>query len=115
MNTINVLGTDYNILYKDSKDDSYLDGKYAYCNFLTKEIVVRTNIDELTEEEIEIRHKRTLRHETLHAYLYESGLDTESEWARNEEMIDFFAIQFEKIYKTYDKNGMLELKRKVIG
>ena len=108
--SVNVLGTEYKVLYKESKEDSILDDKYAYCNFLKKEIVIRTNLDELTEEEMQIRNKRTLRHELLHAYLYESGLDLESEWARNEEMIDYFSIQFEKIYKTYGQVGVLEEK-----
>lgn len=112
--TVNILGTEYKIIYKDSKDDSILDDKQAYTNFLTKEIVMRTNLDELTESEQAIRDKRTLRHEILHAYLYESGLDLESSWAREEEMIDFFAIQFEKIHKTYKNIGALENKERCI-
>ncbi len=43
------------------------------------------------------------RHEIIHAFLSESGLKSCSSWATNEEMIDFFAIQFPKIVKVMDK------------
>jgi len=53
-----------------------------------------------------------VRHEIIHAYLYESGLDSSSNeidsWARNEEMVDWFAIQSPKIFKTFEKVGVLD-------
>lgn len=33
-------------------------------------------------------------------FLFESGLGDNCKWARNEEMVDFFAIQFPKIVKV---------------
>ena len=52
--------------------------------------------------------KQTLRHEIVHAYLYESGLGENSNgsripWARNEEIIDWFARQGQKIHKTWEE------------
>ena len=56
-------------------------------------------------------YKLFLRHEIVHAYLYESGLRENSEkqyaWADNEEMVDWFAIQGPKIFKTYKELGVL--------
>ena len=52
-------------------------------------------------ENVEELEKKVLRHEIIHAYLGESGLRGSSGWAENEEMVDWFAIQSSKIYKTY--------------
>ena len=47
----------------------------------------------------------TITHEIIHCYLEESGLGDNSGvynygWAVNEEMVDWFAIQWPKIAKT---------------
>ena len=56
-------------------------------------------------EEQSVDQKRVLRHEILHAFLFESGLADSSNsadaWAVNEEMVDWFARQSPKIYKVY--------------
>ena len=54
-------------------------------------------------ENVEELEKKVLRHEIIHAYLGESGLRSSSEWAENEEMVDWFAIQFPKILKTFSE------------
>ena len=50
--------------------------------------------------------KHVLRHELIHAFLFESGLDQNSNlcesWAINEEMVDWMAIQMPKIMNIYD-------------
>lgn len=46
---------------------------------------------------------KVTRHEIIHAFLEESGLADNSEWARNEEMIDWFAIQLPKIANVCEK------------
>jgi uncharacterized membrane protein len=52
-----------------------------------------------------VDQKRILRHEIIHAFLFESGLADDSNsadaWAVNEEMVDWFARQAPKIYKVY--------------
>jgi hypothetical protein len=49
--------------------------------------------------------RRVVRHEIVHAFLMESGLDESSNpadaWATNEEMVDWFARQGPKIYKAW--------------
>lgn len=51
--------------------------------------------------------KATLRHEIIHAFLFESGLQTcaftiEGPWAENEEMIDWFANMIPKMKVIMD-------------
>ena len=84
---------------------------------LDKEIVVngyRFRILSLGNKTIgKVRaEKNTLRHELLHAYLAESGLaanalSSYTAWAENEEMVDWFAIQSPKIFKTFKEVGCL--------
>lgn len=50
--------------------------------------------------------KKTIRHEIIHAFLNESGLtdcalQPRGSWARNEEMVDWFAIQGPKIVQAW--------------
>ena len=54
-----------------------------------------------TWKELEHYKKRTIRHEITHAILFESGLDHNTEWARNEEIVDFIAIQFPKLLEIF--------------
>ena len=57
------------------------------------------------------QHK-VIRHEIVHAFLYESGLDVNSlsggAWAKNEEMVDWMAIQIPKILKAFQEAGIAE-------
>ena len=52
-----------------------------------------------------INQKRVLRHELIHAYLFESGLGDSSNscdaWAVNEEMVDWFARNIPKMIETF--------------
>lgn len=100
---INILGTVYTISIKSPEEDTYLDGIYGYCDFMTKSIVLR-ELDEFKSDmkAMKSQYETNLRHEIMHAFLYESGLDSSSidGWARNEEMIDYMAIQLPKIFKV---------------
>lgn len=50
---------------------------------------------------MDIYEKRTIRHEIVHAILFESGLDHNADWPRNEEIIDWIAIQFPKLLEIF--------------
>lgn len=55
--------------------------------------------------------KRVLRHEIIHAFFNESGLSDDSNnvtaWAKNEEMVDWFAIQSPKVFKVFQELDIL--------
>jgi hypothetical protein len=62
------------------------------------------------KEVIARRERETIRHEIVHAFLNESGLGwnalpNERAWAKNEEMVDWIAIQFPKIAKVFRELG----------
>lgn len=116
--TLNILGTPYAVEVK--KYDEYPDFKRrgidGCCDALTHKIVIcdmRTwPVDDDNNwpdepEEVHAEHeKRTLRHEIVHAFFNESGLQDCSAnyagpWAHFEEMIDWWAIQGPKVYQAW--------------
>lgn len=100
--TVNVLGTDYRLLIADKSTDAKLENMDGYCDTSVKKCVVETMQDDSIEakENLVGYQNSVARHELIHAFLYESGLDMCS-WATNEEMVDWLAIQFPKMYKAF--------------
>lgn len=117
--TLNILGTDYTVEYRKYQEDPYFSKRNlsGYCAHQLHLIVIglmRTFPDfeeESCEMILSIEHE-TLRHEIVHAFLYESGLDSSSSevngsWARSEEIVDWFALQGPKIFKVWEEAGAL--------
>lgn len=116
---VNILGAEYSIETHKVSDDSYLEkNKLAgYCGEESKLIVIADMTEEkyfsdMDEKEQEAYRKRTLRHEIMHAFLNEGGLSDSSNqyggaWAKNEEMVDWFAIQSPKIFAVYQSLDIL--------
>lgn len=116
---IDILGTEYRIEIHKVSEDSYMEkkGLAGYCEEENKLIVVADMSEEkyfvgMDEKAQETYRKKTLRHEIMHAFLNESGLSDSSNrfdgaWAKNEEMVDWLAIQTPKIYKTFQKLNII--------
>ena len=100
---VNILGTDYEVIINaNSKDYPKLKKCDGYADFSIKRIVVADfEKDESTVEDLDWYKKKVLRHELIHAYIHESGLAENCDWARDEVLTDWIAIQFEKMYKTF--------------
>lgn len=111
--TVNVMGTDYEMVFvpEDSPcfEDKECDG---YIDVTTKRIIIaifepdKTSVANLYEYQ-----KSIMRHEIIHAFLYECGLWGNSNgceyWALNEEMVDWFALQHKKLHAVFEKAGAL--------
>lgn len=100
---INVLGVVYTISTDvTEKDSPIIKNADGVCDFSTKEIFIAPmNQDDDSYQAMEHYEKRTIRHEIIHAILFESGLDHNTEWARNEEIVDWIAIQFPKLLDIF--------------
>ena len=110
---ISILGTFYTVLIKKYDEDKTFEEMSigGYCDGNAKEIVVcdyhtLKGWENAPERSIIQAQRETLRHEIVHAFFNESGLKSSSNcyedaWAKNEEMIDWIAIQGEKIYKAW--------------
>lgn len=110
---IDILGTKYDITFKNYEDDSAFEKRaiMGYCNTQNKLIVI-CNMQTYPGYENELDStisplmKSCIRHEITHAFLSESGLQSSSlsyggAWADNEEMVDWIANQGVKIYNTW--------------
>lgn len=115
---INILGTPYEIIVKRYDDEESFKRRniYGFCDGYAKEIVIcdASSYPEWEHESAETLipyQKITLRHEIIHAFLFESGLAQNSgdadAWAMNEEMVDWFARQGLKIYAAWREAGAL--------
>lgn len=111
----NILGVEYRVYFDTIKENDMLQNHDGYGDLYSKEIYVRRHTKDdydydpvmtLPDESLEILEMKTLRHELIHAFMFESGLHVNSKqvesWATNEEMIDWFAIQMPKIIKAYE-------------
>lgn len=111
--TVNIQGATYKIEYVSAKDDPIIATQGdAYCDWTTKRIVLQ-DPKEFNGDlgNPKAYWKKVLRHEIIHAFVYESGLMDNScssnSWATNEEMVDWFAIIASKIIKVWKEVGCL--------
>lgn len=103
---IHVLGQEYEVILRKREDDPKLEEANGYFEPYTKRIVLDDFAPETMTVEAPERFKaKVLRHEIVHAFLEESGLGECSEWARNEELVDWIARQGEKIYAAWREAG----------
>lgn len=104
---VNILGQDYKIFFRSKARDPYLAEALGYTDFYTKEIVIADDLESYGATNDANRNKlinnHTIRHELVHAYFFESGLDGSSEYARNEELVDWIAIQLPKMFKSMEE------------
>ena len=110
---VSILGTDYEIIKKRYDEDTAFArlGINGYCDARLHEIVIcdmatYEGWEHETEPFIESTEKATLRHEIVHAFFNESGLQESANtydggWSQNEEMVDWFALQGPKIFEAW--------------
>lgn len=102
MSKINILGQEYEVKIQNEEENPKFKKADGVCEFYSKEIIVcDVQEDEETFNNMQEYRNKVLRHEIIHAFIHESGLDVMSDWARNEEMVDFFAYQIPKIAKLF--------------
>lgn len=100
--SVNVLGTEYSINYATAEEDKDLEKLSGYCMTSQKRIVIEKKKEEPYIE------KWILRHEIIHAFLHESGLEKEASWADDEELlVDWIALQFPKMLKAFQDSQAL--------
>lgn len=103
---VNILGQDYKIFFRNKASDPYLAEALGYTDFYTKEIIIADDLESYGATNDATRNKlinnHTIRHELVHAYFFESGLDGSSDYARNEELVDWIAIQLPKMFKSME-------------
>ena len=109
--TVSVLGEEYTIHYLNPEDDATLNHCQGYTDESTRKIVVRRDLadhdDPMNVSDWSAIRKATTRHEIVHAFFFESGLGCESDYAQNEELVDWIARQGPKLYRAWAEAGAL--------
>lgn len=103
-NQVSILGCNWDIHESDEIQESRLVGADGFCDDSAKEIFVDSlaRVDKSrAKKNLESYKKKVLRHEITHAFLYESGLAECSDWATNEEIVDWIARQGLKLYEAW--------------
>lgn len=112
---VNILGSEWNVKFGNEKEYPNLTNVDGYTDLSIRKIVV----DDMeasqgqigAKADLESYQKQVVRHEIIHAFLLESGLDSNSNsadsWAVNEEMVDWFAIQSPKIFKAFNEYDLM--------
>lgn len=103
-----ILGTVYTIYTTvEESEKPAMKEADGITDFTTKEIfIAKFDYDDpMSLQKLEHYEKRAIRHEIVHAVLFESGLDGNSKWARDEEIVDWIAIQFPKLLDVFKKIG----------
>ena len=104
--TIDILGAKYKLYFKKVKEDKTLKGLNGYCDYEMKIIVVSKK---LTEKHFTLA-KKTIVHEIIHAFIYESGIINYPDivsWTRSEQCVDFFAMHYTKMFNLYKELDLI--------
>lgn len=106
VDSVSILGTPYKII-REKFGNEDIDGETDYTSH---QIRIRTdNINKLVD--FDVLMKKQLRHEIIHAFMAESGLQANFEHYRqfghDETTVDWFAIQFPKILEAFKQVGAL--------
>jgi hypothetical protein len=103
---INILGAAYTLTITSKSQDVRLKDADGICDETVKELLVDSYADSegdpTCKKNLAVQIRKNKRHEIIHAFLFESGLAENSSWAQNEEMVDFFAIQFPKLVEAFE-------------
>ena len=108
---VNILGSEWSVKFGNEEVYPNLTNVDGYTDLSIREIVVddmKASQGQIgAKADLESYQKQVVRHEIIHAFLLESGLDSNStntnNWAVNEEMVDWFAIQSPKIFKVFSE------------
>ena len=93
---VDIKGQPYKLVFKNECFMVDNDVCLGLTNKYSKEITI--NVSEDTD------YKRTMLHELMHAYFWESGL---SSYCSDETLVDWLALQLPQISNTYNQCLML--------
>lgn len=107
---LNILGSDWTVEYRNADADPLLREDDGYTDPSVRLIVIANKREDCSIQDYKYMQRENLRHEIVHAFLFESGLGfnlEHIEFGHEETMIDWIAIQFPKILKVFKEAGCL--------
>lgn len=112
---VSILGENWSIEFRSQDADKNLIDNDGYTDSSLRLIVI-DNMESCKDNpgckgNLTIYQNKVLRHEIIHAFMAESGLDGNGNscdcWELNEEMVDWFAIQAPKIFKVFKELNIM--------
>lgn len=108
---VDILGTKYKIVMDAPEEMLPEDSDGAMDQSLKRIVIAKFVSDRNSIKNLDDYRKKVLRHEIIHAFLYESGLWNNSSgvsaWGQSEEIADWMAIQSPKLFKAFKDAGAL--------
>ena len=102
---LNILGTEYTVVFDVLEENMPIDADGCVDQSVKLIKIAKMEQERNSLMDLESYKKKVLRHEIIHAFLYESGLWNNSHettaWATDEEIVDWFAIQSPKIIEVF--------------
>lgn len=107
---IKILGTNYSCEVVDRATDKNLADADGYCDWTTRRIVIAQIDDTYTVGNPKRCIDKVLRHEIIHAFMYESGLQENATFDDEhfEQMVDWIAFHYPKMRKVFKELGIEE-------
>ena len=104
---ITILGEQWTIEERTMAEDKGLADCDGYCDKTVRLIVVCKKQDECTLADFEVYRKKVLRHEIIHAFLFESGLHENfgHDTGHDETYVDWIAAQYPKLKRAFKAAG----------
>lgn len=114
--TVQILGSTWTIVEGTVEEFPALEEADGYTDSSARLVVLddlaSAKNDKFCKSNLVEHKNRVLRHEIVHAFLEESGLNTNSNpttaWAANEEMVEWFAIQLPKIVAVCEELNIMK-------
>ena len=108
---IDILGTPYEIVYDVPEEDLPEDSDGCVDVTVKRIYIGRFEPCKNKVANLEAVKRQTIRHEIVHAFLFESGLWTSSfiteAWGASEEITDWIALQAPKLVQAFNEAGAL--------
>ena len=114
---IAVMGTDFDITYTTEEDDPTIKGKSGVCYSLLHKIKIDQwiylddadgSVSETEKASKLLSLLAILRHEVMHAFFFQSGLDTQCSFAVGEMLIDWLSLKMPEIVDVMNENHLVE-------
>ncbi len=102
--TINILGSEWTIQSQTEEENSKLADADGYCDYTARTITIKKKYaDELLNlSDMDAYKQKVLRHEIVHAFLFESGL---TDIARDETVVEWIAVQLSRLNAAMAQAG----------
>lgn len=106
--TINVLGTEYEIVKQNADENPKMEDADGLCEWLSKKLIYADSYkdEQNVLENIDDYIHKVIRHEAFHAIFVEMGI---KKYWEDEELVDMLAMQYPKIRKIMDECDSMNL------